>query len=347
MFSSSGAHFPAGGRGGRRRQRRIASAAPDGTIRIFDMNSGGSCVAVLPAAPGAGLVTALAALPCGRRLIAGGSNCLVSLWSVRRDRQALMFNLAGHSAPVTSVCVLDSFRACSAALDSTILVWDLHGDGTLLQTVACGLDRVRVMCALGDERIATGGDDANVSIWDLSTGLITHKLSGHWRQVRCIALLPSLEIGGRARTWIVSGSRDHSAIIFDVDSGRRLCALRAHKKSVLSCVVVKGKFPLLGDGGSDDDGDSSPAVAPGCAVLRIATGSRDGVVHVWRVAVSASGAVDPRLDVSLGSAATASTTEERAIRRLAGLDDTVWDVIALDDGQIIAGRDLGKVTEWL
>jgi WD40 repeat protein len=68
-------------------------------------------------------------------------------------------------------------------------------------------------------RIVSGADDRTVAVWDLESGTLIHRLTGHEAVVRSVAVRPD-------NRRIVSGSDDHTVAVWDLDSGQRLAVLR-------------------------------------------------------------------------------------------------------------------------
>lgn len=107
--------------------------------------------------------------------------------------------------------------------------------------------------------VVSGGCDKQVKVWDLETGYVSppglptanplthvnslfsqciHSLPGHTSTIRCIKVLPHRPIA-------VSGSRDYTLRVWDIQRGRCLHTLRGHTKSV-RCVEVWGNMAVSG-----------------------------------------------------------------------------------------------------
>jgi WD40 repeat protein/serine/threonine protein kinase len=85
-------------------------------------------------------------------------------------------------------------------------------------------------------RLAGGGSDGNIKIWDATTGQEVHTLRGHADQVRCVAFDAD---GGR----LASAAWDGLVIVWDVASGRRLHTL--HHGRYAYCVTFSPNGSLL------------------------------------------------------------------------------------------------------
>ncbi|MDQ0585668.1 NB-ARC domain-containing protein [Streptomyces rishiriensis] len=100
-------------------------------------------------------------------------------------------------------------------------------------------------------RVATGGYDGSVRIWDAASRTRTATLTGHTRQLRSVAATPD---GARLATV----GDDRTVRIWDPRSGTCLAVLTGHVRAVCSVIIT-----------------------PDAA--RLATAGRDGSVRIWDV----------------------------------------------------------------
>src|SRR5262249_60555394 len=87
-------------------------------------------------------------------------------------------------------------------------------------------------------------------LYDFATGNLVDLLKGHTRTVFRLAFSPD----GR---WLISGSGDHTAIIWDINSRRLVYRLVGHKSSIMAVAFMP---------------DST----------RVVTGSDDTTLRLWR-----------------------------------------------------------------
>lgn len=106
---------------------------------------------------------------------------------------------------------------------------------------------------LRDNVLVSASGDSTSCIWSLQTGQVLQKFKIHQSGLAC------LQYNGR---FIVSGSTDNTAKIFDANEGVEVACLRGHTSLVRS---VQAVF-------DDDDG---------VEVKTVITGSYDGTVRVW------------------------------------------------------------------
>lgn len=110
---------------------------------------------------------------------------------------------------------------------------------------------------LRDDVIVSGSGDSTICIWSVQTGDILHRVNIHQSGVVC------LQYNGR---FVVSGSTDNSARIYDVDRKREVACLEGHTNLIRSVQVL-----------FDDNAEAQTIIS----------GSHDGSIRVWEQ-VSAS-----------------------------------------------------------
>ena len=190
----------------------------------------------------------------------GGGRLLV--WDVAEGR--VCRSITTHTV-LTCVAVLPDGRVLMGSTESALYVYDFTTNRILdfhLGSVdgwqvhaTCGINGV---ACLSNERVVSASDDKTIKVWNLAGGIplpgspifrveCLHTLRGHRSSVLCVAALP--------RDRIVSGSRDKTLKVWDVNHGLCLQTLRGHTGWV-NCVG------LLPDG-------------------RVISGSRDKTLKVW------------------------------------------------------------------
>ena len=205
--------------------RRAVSASDDGTLRVWDLESGRS----LKTLEGqTGSVTAVAVFG-GHRAITSSDDGTLRVWDLESGRP--LETLKGHRASVFAVAVLDSRRAVSASLDRTLQVWDLES-GLSLKTLEGHTARVTAVAVLDSRRAVSASDDWTLRVWDLERGYSLKTLEGHTDRVTAVAVMD----GGHA----VSASKDGTLRVWDLESGQSLKTLEGHTAEIYSMVVLDG-----------------------------------------------------------------------------------------------------------
>ena len=164
--------------------------------------------------------------------------------------------LTGHDGYVSSIAFPPgiSKRIVSGSGDSTVIVWELSGEGTILHKLSDHTGDVMAMDFARDGQIlVTGSTDTLIKIWDTLTWNSTASLKGHESDVNSVSLSANHEI-------LASGSEDATVRIWLVSSGACLSIFRAEE-------------PI-----------TSVAVEPTCSAGRIvalATSSSSKPLCVW------------------------------------------------------------------
>ena len=121
--------------------RRAVSGGDDGTVRVWDLDTGEPLHTL---AGHDGQVGAVAVSADGRRAVSGGDDGTVRVWDL--DTGQPLHALAGHDGPVRAVAVsADGRRAVSGGDDGTVRVWDLDtgAAGHALPATTAGCRRWR------------------------------------------------------------------------------------------------------------------------------------------------------------------------------------------------------------
>jgi WD40 repeat protein len=101
---------------------KIVSASEDGTLKIWNLNSG---IAIKTIKAHDNYVTAVALTPDGKRAISASFDQTLKVWDIETG-QAL-FTLIGHTKILKAVAITpDGKQVISGAIDGTLKIWDLN-----------------------------------------------------------------------------------------------------------------------------------------------------------------------------------------------------------------------------
>jgi WD40 repeat protein len=320
--------------------RRIVSGSLDGTVRIWDADTGQ--LFGEPLIGHTSLVLSIAFSPDGR-ITSGSSDQTIRIWDSDTG-QPFGEPLTGHKSSILSVAFSpDGQRIASGSNDQTVRIWDVDTGQQVGEVLANHTDYVRSVAFSRDGRyIVSGSDDKTVCIWDADTGqLIGEPLIGHTSSVLSVAFSPD----GR----ITSGSSDRTVCIWDVQAGQMVGEPLTGHTDYIRSVTFSPDGRYIASGSDDrtlriwDVKTSQPVGEPFVGHTdfvrsvafspdgrRIVSGSDDQTVRIWD-AIAAQPIVEPFIGHTECVRSVAFSSNGRQI--VSGSDDKtvrIWDV---DTGQ--------------
>ncbi|MEV4560906.1 hypothetical protein AB0K51_28455 [Kitasatospora sp. NPDC049285] len=283
----------------------LASAANDGTVRLWNLDTGDQ-LRVLEGYNGS--AQALCSVSVGGRplLATAGNDSVVRLQDP--ESGVLLHVLEGHTGAVRAVLAVEtSGRSLlvTAGNDSTVRVWDPRS-GESVHVLEGHDGWVNAVCAVsveGRTLLATAGNDSVVRLWDPESGAGYRDLEGHAGAVLAVC---AVEVGDRPL--LVTAGDDSTVRVWDPKSGESVHVLEGHDGWVnaVCAVSVEGRTLLVtaGDDSMVRMWDPEAGVACGgleghtgrvlavCAVSvggqpLIVTAGDDSMVRVWDPEVGA------------------------------------------------------------
>jgi WD40 repeat protein len=232
---------------------RLATAAGDGTVRIWDA-AGGQTLFTLRGHTR--YVEAATFTPDGRYLISGSRDRTLRLWDVGR-----------HAGGVNAIAYApEGDRVATAGVDGTVKLWDVSGDIPLLQRTLLGhrQEVYRLAFDPSGEWLASVGFDNQVYLWPLAADDPPIRLADHADQLRDIGF------DGQGR-WLASVAADGTAHLYDFR------ALTAAIQQAAAALPPPPPLVVRHDPGRSSTQVHSVALGP-----RLwATGGSDGVLRLW------------------------------------------------------------------
>jgi WD40 repeat protein len=160
--------------------QRIMSCSLDGSIRIWDLESGTQVGEAWKDEECGGL-PAIALSPDGKKVVTGSDDGAVRLWDIETGKVIKKFT--GHTDRVLSVSWRpDGGRVVSGSDDKTFRVWDVENGKTIfiLTPIMPRKEDLSMwpVCEYSPngDMIATGGNNNGLKVWDANSGILLKTL---------------------------------------------------------------------------------------------------------------------------------------------------------------------------
>ncbi|THH11034.1 hypothetical protein EW146_g8178 [Bondarzewia mesenterica] len=202
----------------------IATASDDGTVRVWEGGEEGSKEPVGVFEIGCP-VTCVAWSADGATIYAGALDNEIHVLDLRKQTELL--TLTGHTDTPTSLALSpDGSYLLSPSLSSQTLIYDVRPFSASPNRIYCvlggapaGFESTLLKGAWskedGGRRVALGGADRTVTIWDVDSGKILYKLEqlpGHKGTVTAVDFHPREPI-------ILTGSKDATMLLGEIEPG--------------------------------------------------------------------------------------------------------------------------------
>lgn len=185
--------------------RQLLSASWDGTIRRWDLATGGEAQRYnIPYEAGSAppRVYMIELLPNGQQFVSGSQDGVIRLWDI--DSGEILREYHGHTAQVNGV--------------------HISGDGTLMASASGGWD--------------SNGDDSTIKLWDVATGELLRTFEGHTHFVNYARIAPN-------NAFIISTSWDDSVRMWDTATGEELKQFVGHAGNTFGVAITSDSATLL------------------------------------------------------------------------------------------------------
>ena len=198
------------------------------------------------------VISALAMAANDTQVVSASLDGDLAVWSLRTGER--IHQLLGHENAVYDLAVFpDGIRCASVDRNSKVRIWDLQ-KGELVHELTAASRPLSAVAVSGDGTwLATAGWSGRIRVWSLSD--LSEKprhLDGHRGVVNRLVFTPDSRM-------LVSCSRDKTARVWDVKTGKSQFVLRGHGAPI-----------------------SSLAVSPNGK--SVATASEDRTVKIWSIA---------------------------------------------------------------
>jgi len=273
----------------------LASASRDSTVKLWDA----AAPEQVPTLRGhEAVVNSVAFSPDGKTLVSGGGDHTVRIWLL--DTGEGKSTLEGHQGIVTSVAFSpDGKTLASGSYDQTVRLWDAATGRQRAMLKSHTHYVTSVAFSPDGKSLASSGSGGppgyrvgTVKLWDPASSQLK-------RTLKADALGLAFSPDGRI---LASGSRDHTAVLWNLITGELQAALEGH---------IHGPWDV--------------AFSPDGTTL--ATASADGTIGLWNVT---TGEEVTTLRGHAGVIQSVSFSPDGRTLASAGLDHAVriWDVAA-------------------
>lgn len=286
----------------------LATGGQDATARLWDLLASDPVTSALVLSGHKSNVRTLDFSPDSHWLATGSRDATVRLWELTAsDPTHAAAVLQGHTKQVRVVAFSPDGRwLVTGGDDGVPRLWPFTGATTANSIPLPGHQGAirAVAFSPGGHWLVTGGDDGVPRLWDLqSAGPATTgvALNGHTGVIRAAVFIP-LEPGETESRWLITGSADTTAILWDLtELTEPAFVLQGHDGEVRAVAVSPGGHWLLT--GSEDGtarlwdltsedptadsillaGHQGPVwtVAFSANGRWIATGGQDGTARLW------------------------------------------------------------------
>jgi WD40 repeat protein len=230
-------------------QQLLASAGTDGTVRIWDPQTGEQRTMM---EGHHGVVNGVCPVTvAGKELLASaGGDGTVRIWDPQTGRQRTM--IEGDGSVLWSVCpitIAGRELLAGASENGTVRIWDPQTGQhrTTMEGHRGGVWFVCPVIVAGKELLASAGRDGTVRIWDPQSGQQRTTMEGHQREVNGVC---PVTVAGKEL--LASAGSDRTVRIWDPETGQQRTMLEGHQDGVWAvCPVTVAGKELLASAGSD------------------------------------------------------------------------------------------------
>lgn len=199
----------------------LATGSDDGTVKIWEGGDESSKISVGEFNIGCP-VTAVCWSKDGANVYVGALDNTIHVYDLRKNEE--VYSLTGHTDTICSLSLSpDGSYLLSPSFSSQTLIHDVRPFSPIpnrvhrsLQGAPAGFEQTLLKGAWskddGGKRVAVGGADRMVCVWDVDSGKIQYKLPGHKGTVTSVDFHPHEPI-------ILTGSKDGIMLLGELEPG--------------------------------------------------------------------------------------------------------------------------------
>ncbi|KAJ3481223.1 hypothetical protein NLI96_g7804 [Meripilus lineatus] len=241
-------------------------------------------------------IPSVAFSPLSTHLASGSSDCSVTLWSMETGLQECHLTTAHESEVWCLTFSPDETTLVTGSVDASIKFWKVEDllrgieEPYLVNKTEDKLSAIQIVRFTPDGSRIISFSDCVGSIWDGHSGSLEHRMRGHRCHIWDLAISHK---GDRAAT----GSEDHTARIWKVESGKEIIRIQERNGSVRSVqfspddkFLVSGSYDRTVKVHNTSTGDCIHILVESFGVRTVAysltgdfiiSGSRKGTLKIW------------------------------------------------------------------
>lgn len=218
--------------------KKALSGSSDGTIRVWDLESGEYLKVKTDKGLGNG-IDCVNCTPDFKLALAGGWNSILYVWNLESEECPI--KLKGHTDWITCLSITpDGKKAVSGSRDRTLRLWDPVGQKCIAKLEGHTTPIYGVSITPDGKLAVSASTDKTLRLWDLEKKICIGKLEGHEKSVYSISITPDGKMG-------VSGSSDKTIRVWDLVNKECIATLKGHRGLVRNtCITPDGKWALSG-----------------------------------------------------------------------------------------------------
>ena len=312
--------------------KRVLTAALDGTARIWDTESGKEIAAL----KGQSDAVFSAAFSGDGKQVVTVDGDTAGIWDAESGKEITV--LKGHTAYVSSVAFsADGKRVVTASRDETARIWDAES-GKEIAILKGHTDSLSGAAFTADgKRVVTASRDEAARIWDTESGKEIVVAIGSVPDQP----LPNAAFSGDGKL-VVSRPQDHTAHIWNAENGKEIAVLN-DCFGFLSSAAFSGDGKRVVTASSDDTAriwdaetgkeiiilkghtDFVSSAAFSADGKRVVTASRDRTARIWDAESGKEIAVSKDLTTGVVLSLAFSTDGKRVVTASAYGTARIWD----------------------
>jgi WD40 repeat protein len=223
--------------------KTAAMAGDDHVVRLLNLSTGEVKQHLVGHAD---WIRALCYSPDGGALASAGDDRTIMVWDATGTTEPRA--LARHPRPIYALRFSrDGKTLASAGFEDKLRLYDPHR-GELIRVLDAPCADMRALGFCGAGRLAAGGRNGSLRVWEVATGRVVWEREAHQRRIRAIAISAD---GLR----LVTAGEDRVLRIWDADRGEESTTI--------------------------DHGGSKVLAATYCGHHRIAGAGTDNIIHIW------------------------------------------------------------------